>query len=166
MDQEKTGEITAQECYTLVLGMGIDVRRADLDALILQHNDGKLNHISLEVVLKLFEKVSRVSLQLMEDMKRVCLTRSFITFSHLSQFERRDNREELDRAFELIVKGGDSSNNNKINPHHLVKLSEDVGEPVSLEQAQAMMQNWNGQWSKADLERILSSPSSTASGNL
>jgi hypothetical protein len=55
--------------------------------------------------------------------------------------------------------GGGSSNNNKITPHALVKLSEDVGEPVSLEQAQAMMQNWNGEWSKADLERILSSPS-------
>jgi hypothetical protein len=36
--------------------------------------------------------------------------------------------------------GGGSSNNNKITPHALVKLSEDVGEPVSLEQAQAMMQ--------------------------
>jgi hypothetical protein len=36
--------------------------------------------------------------------------------------------------------GGGSSNNNKITPHALVKLSEDVGEPVPLEQAQAMMQ--------------------------
>jgi hypothetical protein len=59
------------------------------------------------------------------------------------------------------VGGGSSNDNNKITPHALVKLSEDVGEPVSLEQAQAMMQNWNGEWSKADLERILSSPSIT-----
>jgi hypothetical protein len=59
MNQERTGEITAQQCYTLVLGMGLDVRRAHLDALILQYNDGKLNHISLEIVMKLFEKVSK-----------------------------------------------------------------------------------------------------------
>jgi Ca2+-binding EF-hand superfamily protein len=119
--------------------MGLDVRRAHLDALILQYNDGKLNHISLEIVMKLFEK-----------------------------FERRDKREELDRAFELIMEG--SASNDKITPHHLIKLPEDVGEPISIKQAQAMMQNWNGQWSKADLERILSSSSTTgthaASGNV
>lgn len=100
----------------------------------------------------------------------MCLTHSFIHGSSLSslKFERRDKREELDRAFELIVEG--SASNDKITPHHLIKLSEDVGEPISLKQAQAMMQNWNGQWSKADLERILSSSSTTgthaASGNV
>ena len=80
----------------------------------------------------------------------------------------RDERDELDKCFQLIVEGVPSNNsNNKISPQHLVKLSEDVGEPVSLEQAQAMMQHWNGEWSKADLESILSSsPSSTTSGNV
>ncbi len=61
MDQEKTGEITAQQCYTLCLGMGMNVRRADLNALILQCNDDddKGNHnITVDVVLKLLEMVS------------------------------------------------------------------------------------------------------------
>lgn len=61
MDQEKMGEITAQQCYTLVLGLGIDVPRADLNALLLQYNDQNLNHITLHVVLKLLKQVSKMS---------------------------------------------------------------------------------------------------------
>jgi Ca2+-binding EF-hand superfamily protein len=61
MDQEKMGEITAQQCYTLVLGLGMDVPRADLNALILQYNDQNLNHITLHVVLKLLKQVSKTS---------------------------------------------------------------------------------------------------------
>jgi hypothetical protein len=58
--------------------------------------------------------------------------------------------------------GGGSSNNSKISPHALVKLSEDVDEPMLLEQAQGIMQIVIGEWSKADLERILSSQSTTS----
>ena len=87
----------------------------------------------------------------------MCLTYSFIT-CHITISLNETSERNLTGAFSSLW---ESSNKDKITPHALVKLLEDVGGPVSLEQAQAMMQNWYGEWSKADLERILSSPSTT-----
>ena len=104
MDQEKTGEITAQQCYTLCLGMGIHVRRADLNALILQCNDDrKGNHITVDVVLKLLEMVSNESFYSrggnIKAASCVSLTHAFITFSLEYHSWNETNKRNSTSAF-------------------------------------------------------------------
>ena len=62
----------------------------------------------------------------------------------------RDRREELEKCFCLL----DSNQSGKITHEQLMKLSKEIGEPLSLEEAKAMMPN--GDWSQADFERLMS----------
>jgi hypothetical protein len=61
---------------------------------------------------------------------------------------------ELAKYFQLVA-----GSSNKILPHQLVKLSKEAGDPVSLDEAKAMMSN--SEWTRADFERVLS-PSRTS----
>jgi len=52
----------------------------------------------------------------------------------------------------------DANPSGKITPQQLMKLSKEMGEPLSLEEAKAMMPN--GDWSEAVFKKLLS-PSTT-----
>jgi hypothetical protein len=57
MDVSRTGEITPQDFHMLCLGLGIDVERPDLDALILQQKRID-SGITVDVVLEIVSKVN------------------------------------------------------------------------------------------------------------
>lgn len=76
------------------------------------------------------------------------------TSSYRAVFEctqySRDREQELVKGFRLL----DSNQSGKVTAHDLMKLSQEVGEPLSLDEAKAIMSN--GDWNQADFERLMS----------
>jgi Ca2+-binding EF-hand superfamily protein len=67
-----------------------------------------------------------------------------------SQYSR-DREQELVKGFRLL----DSNQSGKITAHDLMKLSQEMGEPLSLDEAKAVMSN--GDWNPADFARLMTS---------
>lgn len=59
MDDERTEEINAKQFHLLCLGLGYDVEREELDALIVQQRRNKRHDggITVDVVLEILNKV-------------------------------------------------------------------------------------------------------------
>lgn len=157
MDEEKTGEIDTQRFHTLCLGLGHDVELEELERLMLARRNNGI--ITVEDALEILSKVrlpyygydvnfNGYFAGVLKNKRTQFDPRS----GQRMQFSRRDRRQELDKCFQLVV---DSNHSGKITPQQLMKLSAEMGEPLSLEEASAMMPN--GDWSQAEFERLMSS---------
>ena len=154
LDQRKQGSLTFDEFYTLYLGLGYP----RMDAKVLHSKlgvpaQGEEEGVTLSMALDYLSKVSDVSY---EKRYNTILTYHIwltLLFFHFHQIPRSQDPSSFVHLLDRQGKG-------KINSADVQSLSKDIGEPISIEEAEAMMEVTFGknQVSEGQFKTFLASP--------
>lgn len=139
LDDDRTGEIDIDQFLTLILGLGF----------------GKLSRTELQQKIQMAKRRLFLSLK-GDDQLTVDLVVEVLKQLPPEPKRRIDHQRISDNVFQLL----DQGEKGFISEQDLQQLSEEMGDPQSLEQIRAMMVPFDsekdGTWNTDDLSKLMS----------